>query len=346
MNKIIYRYIFFRIIIMIILVAIVLGLLTFISALFAELNRPGHNNFWIYILKDAPYLIKDSLPLACVIAMVFVVRKMMNSNELTIVRLMGIKGGYFVLLFGLPALVAGLGALFWVELVAVPLHKKFTDDISSVDERHTDIWVRKDAEVIYLDKLSLVKTENKTMQIANVASFHFANSQLDSYTQAKQIVYHDNNWFAQHIVKWRKDNNVEHNYSAIYFVPIQAQVLFDYVKHKRSQDIFSLYRTVVNNRSIGLEYKFKNLEFWSRLSTPLIFVSLALLVAFLSLLYPSRSSLVLNVILAIVAGFSLEFLFRIVGYFSLIVNIPLGTAMLLPPIVLIFVSGYLIAQRV
>ena len=346
MNRIIYWHVIGRIIKMIAITVIALSLFSLLSTLIKELNKPDITGLWFNTIRVAPFVIYGSFPLSCVIGTVFALRGMMSSNELTIIRLLGANGKILVALVALPAFITGLTAIAVVEYVSVPLHKMAIDNLDSRVEKRNNIWIKKGDKVLYIGKLSLPKDAGDNMRAENVITLSFTDNDITAYHKAKQISYENKGWQAQKVIRWTPPNQITQQSNVAYsFVP-PANVLADYIKRQRSQNIADLWRTVHNNQALGLDNNLKDYELWERLSRPFLFVALALVMTMLCLFSSPRSSLVLHIIVAVGIGLSLESLLKVVAFSSLIAGMPLWVGMTLTPLLLAILAAAVIVRRV
>ena len=346
MNKIIYWHVMGRIIKMIAITLISLSLFALLSNLIKELNMPGITKFWFNILSTTPYIIYSNIPLSCVIGTVLAIRIMMNSNELTIIRLLGVNGKILVTLVALPAFITGLIAIAYVEYISIPLHRIAIDNLDGRIEKHDNIWIKTDDKILYIGELSLPKNTDDKMQAENVVTLSFTDNDIAAYHKAKQISYEKGGWQAQEVIHWTPSNQITRQSDTAYsFIP-QANILTDYIKHQRSQNIPDLWRTIHNNRALGLDNNLKDYELWERLNRPPLFVALALIMTMLCLFSSPRSSLVLHVIVSIGIGLSLESLLKIVAFSSLITGIPLWAGMIITSLSLAILAAVVIIKRI
>ncbi len=346
MNRIIYWHVMGKIIKMIVITAIALILFSLLSTLIKELNKPDITGLWFNTIRVAPFVIYGSFPLSCVIGTVFALRGMMNNNELTIIRLLGVNGKILVALVALPAFITGLIAIACVEYISVPLHRIAIGDLDSKIEKRNNIWIKTGDKILYIGELSLLKDAGNNIQAKNVVTLLFMDNDIPAYHKAKQMSYENDGWQAQKVIHWTPSNQITQQSDIAYsFIP-QGNVLADYIKGQRSQSIPELWRTVHNNQALGLDNNLKGYELWERLSRPPLFVALALIMTMLCLFFSPRSSLVLHVILAIGIGLSLESLFKIVAFSCLILGIPLWVGMIITPLLLASIAAAVIVRRV
>ncbi len=361
MFKIIDLYVFGRVGRALIIATTFLTLFVMLSTLIGELGLRGSQYFLHQMLQLVPFIIYDMLPLGCVIGVVIAVQSMINNNELVIIKELGSGGMRIICLITIPALIAGIFAYLWIDFVAVPLHKMAGEKLDKQEESIRGLWLHDDKRLFYIDRLSLTPAGATDQQIATgearVFEFKDASSSsssisyLSSYQRATSIkFYAEREAVADRLLSWQDDatqvtTSVTTN--TPYPLTLNPRTLIGSLQDKKSQNVYNLWQGSKTSRSYGAASQARSYEIWDRISKPLLFVSLALLMLALCLATPPRSSLVLQVVISIAVGIFIGTIFRAISLYVAVANESyLWLGSLAPPIVLSVIATLFILRRV
>ena len=345
--KIAYLYLIGRLVKIILLTFIVIILLTMISSLFGGVDFAGDTETFIYnLLKLAPFLIYDMMPLACVVGIVLGLRSIINSNELTILKGMGLSWAKLAALIALPALFLGLISYVWMDFVAVPLYKLSTDKLGGESIQLNNLWLNyelpagqdeaKRDVVVYIDRLAKNEGSPTELSATNIYLFGYEGKELKSYSHGGKVSFQpDGSWQEQISVNWPSSDKTW----KVGEFKISATALIENAKDRRSQNMYELWRGEIDNKAANQSNNIKMYEIWHRLSLPLLFVSASLLMLAFSLMTPPRSSAALQVVIALAMGMLMGPTFRSIAFYTAVANPAyLWAGSLLPPLILAGIS--------
>ena len=353
MLKIIDLYVLGRVGRALIIATTFLTLFVMLSTLIGELGLRGTQSFLHQMLQLVPFIIYDMLPLGCVIGVVISVQSMINNNELVVIKELGSGGMRIICLITIPALIAGIFAYLWIDFVAVPLHKMAGEKLDKQEESIRGLWLHDDKRLFYIDSLSLTPADatDKQIAIGEARVFEFkdtsSSSYLSSYQKATNIkFYAGREAVADSLLSWQ-DDSIEVTTNAPYPLAFNPRTLIGSLQDKKSQNVYDLWQGSKTSRSYGAASQARSYEIWDRISKPLLFVSLALLMLALCLATPPRSSLVLQVVISIAVGIFIGTIFRAISLYVAVANESyLWLGSLAPPIVLSVIATLFVLRRV
>lgn len=368
---------------MLLLSTIGLGLFIILSSTIGELSHKGSDSILLNALLKVPFSVYDMMPLACVIGIVIGVQSLINNNELSIIKGIGLTGAKITSLVALPAFILGIASLAWIDFVAVPLHKQATAKLSSSDQTSqvSNLWLsprkaetgrmsdkdlaaEQEDSIIYVNRLYSPDSQesdnraeppenNRKIYADNLVIFDFLAGDLIGYSKGSGVKFVagalENQVQADRLISWSaftEDKLIVRKDQA-YQLNLNVNHLIDYPQDRRSQNVYQLWRGEITNKHLGLPNAINLYEIWGRISTPLLFVSLALLMLAFCLAIPPRSSMILQVIISIAIGLLIGTLFRSLAFYVAATDasyIWLGS--LGPPAVLAGISYYHIRRYV
>lgn len=348
MFKIIDIYIVSRVGRALVAATIFLTLFVVMLTMINELSLRGAGSFLLIALEIIPFIIYDMLPLACVIGVVVAVQSMINKNELVVIKGLGMGGARIIFLVSIVAFIAGIFTYLWVDFVAVPLHKVSEQHSQKEESSVRGLWLNAGNQLIYIDKMSLSSSANNAEHLAegDVRVFEFMEGELSSYQRGLDIKFQeDASPIATKLLSWR-DGAMEAVFSGPFHLKINPLELIAGLQNKRSQNVFDLWQGEESVKNLGISSKARTYEIWDRISKPLLFVSLALLMLALCLVTPPRASMVLLVIVAIAVGILTGTIFRSITLYTAVANEGyLWLGALGPPFLLVIASVTFILRR-
>lgn len=351
MFRIIDIYITSRVVRSLAISALFLIMFVAILTMISELSLRGADAFTYIALGFIPFIIYDILPLACVIGVVIAVQSMINKNELVIIKELGMGRARVIFLVSFIAFIAGIFAYLWADFVAVPLHKISHKDSQQQSTSVRGVWLLSaDDQLIYVDTMELASptSEDAAGAIAkgNIRTFEFNGEELSSYRRGLDIKFQEGDVaVAAKSLNWQ-DGLLQLLADSPYPLKLDPQKLIDSQQNVRSQNVFELWRGGSLAQELGISSKARSYEIWDRVSKPVLFVALALLMLAFCLSIPPRSPMILLVIIAIAIGIVTGTIFKSLTLYAAVANADyLWLGALGPPIVMSCLSVAFIWRR-
>ena len=285
--------------------------LAFISALIKKIGRRGSDLSMVNLLNDIvhllPYMVYEMLPLGCIIGTTLVLHSLAANGELIIMRCLGLSGWRMASLIATPSLLIGLTAIFWIDYIAVPAYKAPT-------KTYNHIWLEDKQGLLHIGKL-FVPAQGQPVA-SNLTRFVFSEEKLTSVVTGDQTLCSTRICEGKGRPRWGNSDALV----------VSLDRLKDYGLSSRSQRLIPLWRTVQRSEL----YNPKAWQLWQRLSNPLFFAALALLVGVFVLYYSPRSSVAKPIIIAIGLGLLADTLLKITTFSAMLYQLPVWLGFLAP----------------
>ena len=254
----IYGYVGIKLMSGILLSGCALSGLALISALIKKLGREGADLVMADILYDIlsllPYMVYEMLPLGCILGTTLILHSLAAHGELIIMRCLGISGWRFAIFVATPPFFLGIAAIFWVDYLAVPAYKTSAT-------AYQNLWLEDERELLHIGDLSV--PAHGWPRADDLTRFVFSHGKLASIVTGSQVICDAEVCRGEVRTRWGDAESLV----------VATDRLKYYGVSPRAQSLVSLWRTARE----GAAYDTKAWQLWQRLSNPLFFAALALL---------------------------------------------------------------------
>lgn len=323
----------------------------------AQLNEVGKEGYRlsdviIYLILRIPTRIYELMPIAVLIGTIFALSLLNNQSEIVIIRTAGVA------LSQMMAWIAQTGVLcamlvFLLGEYIVPLSAKLAEQWKlqstksvAVDRFNSGIWIKDKQAIINVQAM----LPDMTLQGVRIYRFDHAK-RLMEICDVEKGIYGGNN-------RWELINNKEThflpNYAGIQLkstpkriwqTDISPEILSVLLVTPDQMSIFTLYHYIIHLKKNNQKLNQYEIAFWSKLFYP--FISIAMMIIALPFSFTHRRSGHggVKIFIGIMIGLGFHFFSKFTSYMAQLYNWAAIFAVLLPLLLFLSMSIYLILRQ-
>ncbi len=306
-----------------------------------------------YTLLKIPSYAYESFPMALLIGTLMGLGGLANNAELTILRVTGWSIGRIFLgvmksVVILWILVAVMGE--WIapkteslakEIKGEALQKNFSIGDTA------DFWLKEGNRYIHVGRIISER------MFYNVTIYTLKNNELSYHLFAQKAVFKEGSWYlenaTQQALNWqtsylqnesktaypRLDYNKKHLPSLTVALPISPELIQTLQIDARHMGIWDLYKYIGFLEDNQLDAEPYKLEFWRKISAPLVIFGMIAVVFPLIFGSQRQVSMGQRIFVGIMIGMSFHLINNIVGNLTVVYQLPTLVGAMFPPIILI-----------
>ncbi len=304
----------------------------------------------IYTFLSVPHDFQMFFPMAALLGALLGLGTLANHSELVVMQAMGftrMQIAVSVMKIAIPLALLAMVTGEWVvphsEQMArnYQAHKMYGDSLLSTQ---SGLWAKDGMDFIYIERILSDK------ELAGVNIYHFDNqNHLQSVRYAATATFEDNGWQLFQV----EESNLSdperikstQNLMSEWHTHLTPDKLGVVAMSPDALSIRGLYSYTNYLQKSGQESRRYQLNMWNKIFSPFV-VAVMMLMALSFIFGPLRSvSMGMRILTGISCGFIFYLLDKIFGPLSLVYHIPAVMGALLPGMLFLVISIYLLCQR-
>jgi len=327
--------------------------ITFIDEL-SNINRGNYNLLKIiqYVVLSVPKILYEVFPIAALIGAILGLSNLAKDSELIVMRSVGVSITRIVLSTVKVGIILGVVALILGEFIAPVSETKAlrvrAEAIQSSVKQNSDfgLWMRDDSSYISIGEVL------PDLSLLNIKIFEFDQSnKLRHLSRAKNGIYEETTqrWVLENIERTVIDPDksfADEVEAAKWQTKVDPQILRVFLIKPEQLSIWQLLKYISHLQENSQETNIYELSFWTKIFAPLTTIVMLFLAVPFVFRQVRSGGLGKSLFVGIMMGLGFFILTKAFGYFVLLYGIPPFLGAMIPTLLVLAVSMFLVKRVV